>query len=89
MEEGEGGEAQNDMAEAKLQPTSSGSDDSDDDITVCSHFVFLFMYFMIILTVISMQHKYVISLFVISKAFILKLHEPFCVCRGDEQAWKV
>ncbi|CAF95294.1 unnamed protein product, partial [Tetraodon nigroviridis] len=33
-EEGEGGEAQNDLAEAKLQqPTTSGSDDSDDDST--------------------------------------------------------
>lgn len=33
--------AQNDMAEAKLQQTTtSGSDDSDDDSMVCSHFLF-------------------------------------------------
>lgn len=43
-EEGEGGIAQNDMAEAKLQQsTPSGSDDSDDDSTVCSHLLYLFM----------------------------------------------
>lgn len=49
MEEEEGGVAQNDMAEAKLQQaTTSGSDDSDDDSTVCSHFLFPFMSFMIV-----------------------------------------
>ncbi|TNM96676.1 pdgfa associated protein 1b [Takifugu flavidus] len=33
VEEGEGGEAPNDTAEAKLQATTSGSEDSDDDST--------------------------------------------------------
>lgn len=68
-EEGEGGEAQNDLAEAKLQqPTTSGSDDSDDDSTVCSH----------VLSVEVTRDRMVISLLVTSKAFYIKLHGPFC-----------